>query len=630
MTNHLYLSRIVKYWYCPRARYWNYEYQGKGIEKVSTSLPLFSGLTLHDSLATIATFHKEGVEVPIDDIAKLAFDSMKQALMEAGDGEVGTHEFAMEQATLIEGLIRGFYKHTWPILMDTYPKIVAIEQRMEYDLGDDMKFIAKPDLIVEDKSGELVYCVAPATRLLTPQLDWVEAENLKIGDSLVGVEEFPANLKLDKNGQGRRGARQWNTGTITNIRKVKKPSYKLTFSDNTTITCSDDHQWLIPLHRGKHGRGGSFNAEWRKTSDIKVGTRFLKVLEPWNINDWEPYDRGYISAALEGEGSLSQIKKSRAMSITFSQKENVMMKKVRSIFDKYSVNYGDSHRLNNVRNLYVCSKPNILKLLGVAKPQRLLDKLNFNEVGGAFPITNLTLLKKEFIGDQDVIAIETTNHTYIAEGIISHNCEYKSTSSKKQEWVDSWNTAVQLHSSIKAVEQTLGTAPSQVQIVGLYKGYISYGKQSSPFCYGYKRSGNPPFTQDDIKYDYKAGYKRSPVWEMDGGVKAWVDAMPSEILANQFPLTAPIFIDQDQVDAFFRQTKAKEIEIDIASRLINESPEDNQGLLDKVFPQHFEKCQPAWGFPCEFRKLCFGHVEDPLNEGYKVRDTSHLSEEEQA
>ena len=365
MTRLLDRSRITKYWYCPRARFWQYEYKSKGIVKSTTSLPLYTGTCIHDSLATIATFHKEGVEVPIDEIAKLAFDTMKQELMEASEGEVGAHEFASEQACLVEGLIRGFFKHSWPILMDTYPKIIAIESEMTYDLGDDVKFMAKPDLIVEDKEGELVYI------------------------------------------------------------------------------------------------------------------------------------------------------------------------------------------------------------------------------------------------------------------------EYKSTSSKKQEWVDSWNTAVQLHSSIKACEQSLGRTPGYVQILGLYKGYVSYGKQSSPLVYGYKRSGNPPFTQDDIKYEYKAGYKRSPVWEMDGGVKAWIESMPPDVLANQFPLSPQIFVDQDLVDAFFRQTKVKEAEIEIASRLINESPEDNQGLLDKTFPQHYEKCSPAWGFKCEYMKLCHGHVEDPLNEGFQVREAHHSPEMEQ-
>lgn len=359
-------SRITKYWHCPRARYWGYQFKGKGIAKQATSLPLFTGISIHDCLATIAQFQKDGVTIPIDDIAQSAFTAMKQELMEASQGEVGALEFAMEQATLTEGLIRGFYKHVWPILMDLYPNIIAVEKEMQYDLGDGMIFMAKPDLIVEDREGNIVYI------------------------------------------------------------------------------------------------------------------------------------------------------------------------------------------------------------------------------------------------------------------------EYKSTSSKKTEWVESWNTAVQLHSSIKAVEQSLGITPSHVQVVGLYKGYRSYNKQNSPFCYAYKKTGNPPFTQDQIQYEYKAGFYRTPTWEMEGGVKEWVNRMPQEILANQFPLTPQIDVDEDLVNSFFRQTKTSETDIAMASQGIelSEDPEHKQMLLDSYFPQRFDKCQPAFGYDCEFRKICHGGCKDPLAEGFTIRQPHHTPEEE--
>src|SRR3990167_5284253 len=67
--------------------------------------------------------------------------------------------------------------------------------------------------------------------------------------------------------------------------------------------------------------------------------------------------------------------------------------------------------------------------------------------------------------------------------------EFKSTSSKREEWVNSWNTAIQLHSSIRAIEAALGEPVQQVLVQGLYKGYIdAYKKQSSPFCYAYAKS----------------------------------------------------------------------------------------------------------------------------------------------
>lgn len=358
-------SRITRDWTCQRARFFNYEYKGKGITRSTTSLPLALGIAVHDSLATIATMHRdlEG-RVDIDAIADNARTSIITSLVEANAGEEGSLDFANEQAALVEGQIRGFYKYVWPRLISQYPNIIAIEQEMEFNLSNSLVFMSKPDLILGDSN-----------------------------------------------------------------------------------------------------------------------------------DDW----------------------------------------------------------------------------------------------------------------------------TYI---------EYKTTSSKSVDWINSWNTAVQVHSTIKAVESTLGKAPSSVIVQGLYKGFKSYNKQNSPFCYAYKRTGNPPFTKDEVVYDYKTGFKKYPTWELPGGTKAWVDGMPDEVLADLFPQTPSIYIDHDLVDAFFRQVQSREGEIRDGMEIINGEGEHMQAL-DAYFPQKFSECSPAYGFGCEFKELCFGHGQDPLETGFQFREPHHLQEMEQ-
>ena len=201
--------------------------------------------------------------------------------------------------------------------------------------------------------------------------------------------------------------------------------------------------------------------------------------------------------------------------------------------------------------------------------------------------------------------------------------EYKSTSSKKSQWVESWATAVQLHSSIKAVEETLGHPVTGVMVQGLYKGYESYGRQNSPFCYAYVRPGNPPFSVEQVRYDYAAGFKRQPTWERPGGVRQWVAEMPEEILADQFPQAPPIFVKEELVEAFFRQTAVREAQIAAAVGMIAGGQDD---ILDAAFPQKFDQCQPAWGRGCSYRRLCHGHVLNPLEQGFKPREAHHQPE----
>lgn len=374
-------SRTVTDWKCPRARYWGYEYLGRGIRPETTSLALSTGIIIHDAMAAIATYERDkpfsNIDVPIDTIANLAFQQMYEALVPEDIQTTEQVTFGKEQASLTEGMIRGFYKHVWPRLMSDYPKIVAIEQEVEYPIDPEggFVFMAKPDLLLENSEGDMVYV------------------------------------------------------------------------------------------------------------------------------------------------------------------------------------------------------------------------------------------------------------------------EYKSTSSKQEKWINSWDTAVQLHSSIKAVEHTLGKAPDYVQIVGLYKGYESYGKQNSPFCYAYMKKGNPPFTSDIISYEYKSGLKRYPTWELPGGVKEWVEGMPEEVLVNQFPMTMPITINDDLIESFFKQRLVREKEIGTydksnhSSQLPSNQGVDEEHLRDTIFPQRFDQCTPSFGYGCEFKRLCHGGPNmDGINglpNGFNFREPHHARELEE-
>lgn len=220
-----------------------------------------------------------------------------------------------------------------------------------------------------------------------------------------------------------------------------------------------------------------------------------------------------------------------------------------------------------------------------------------------------------FMARPDLILANDEVTTYV---------EYKSTSTKQEGWMTSWSTAVQLHSTVAALKQAKGIEVDQIIVQGLYKGYQSYGRQNSPFCYSYKQEGQPPFP-DRYLYEYKPGFRRSPTWLLEGGVKKWVEEMPLEILLAQFPQTPPIFVKWDLVDHFFAQRAARESEIHSAIIQIQAAPQaDNSLILDAVFPQNFSECQPPWSkYGCQYKPLCFGNAKaDPLSLGYVWKEAS--------
>lgn len=355
-------SRSTTDWTCPRKRYINYELDGHGIVPSRMALELQTGILLHDSLAAVAQQHVASGNVDIDAIAHKAAAELYAYLT----FDVKLEEdklYAREQAALIEGMLRGFYKHCWPRLNSQYPKILAIEQEMSYEY-EGLLFMCKPDLVAVDTNGEIAYI------------------------------------------------------------------------------------------------------------------------------------------------------------------------------------------------------------------------------------------------------------------------EYKSTSSKKDEWTAQWDTAVQLHATTRAIEASLGEAIGHIVVQGLYKGYESYGKQSSPFCYAYKIGSQPPFAKEQISYEYKAGFRKTPAWELPGSIKTWVDRMPELVLANQFPCTPPIFVNNDMVDDFFAQRNYREHEIDMALGMFNgvDDPEAKRAILNASFPQRFDMCTPGWGRPCEYKRICHGEVDKPLSQGFIQRTPHHAIE----
>ena len=245
-------------------------------------------------------------------------------------------------------------------------------------------------------------CVAPETKILTSNLNWVKAGEVQAGDTLAGFDE-----KVPKSGK-----RRWKKSVVKSVKRVVKPSYRLTLSDGTTFVCSFDHQWLIEtLGRRK---------QWRATEDLVDGWKMLRVSDVWDKDT--SYGAGYLSAAFDGEGSLG-INQGGTLRLSFVQRENKMLEVVKKELQKRSIKYGNYHRKSSDCVLLTINrKRDTLRFLGSVKPKRLFSKFDINLIKGFGAFAYPTIVKKEFIGETEVISIQSSTRTYVAEGIASHNC----------------------------------------------------------------------------------------------------------------------------------------------------------------------------------------------------------------
>lgn len=199
--------------------------------------------------------------------------------------------------------------------------------------------------------------------------------------------------------------------------------------------------------------------------------------------------------------------------------------------------------------------------------------------------------------------------------------DYKTTSSDRPQWIASWNKSVQLHSSMYAMRKALDINVERAIVIGLLKGYNDKKNhiQKSVFNYGYCNR------EYSMSPEYSYEYKRSKGWEMFSTAEefdnlgTWVANMPTEILTAQFPQTGPIFARDDIAEKWFRQQLIREKEVDEGLKLLETScsVDEITAVLDKYFRQNFSHCDPAYGYSCEFKNLCWipGIEADPLGSG---------------
>lgn len=261
-------------------------------------------------------------------------------------------------------------------------------------------------------------CVGPETRILRSDLSWARAADIKVGDKLIGFDE--------QNGPARGGLRaptryrRMAGATVTAVRVLMKPSYRLTFDDGTSVVASANHLWL----GGSHASGGR-GWRWVKTENMVCNRKtqrswVLKVADVVEREDsWEA---GWLGGMLDGEGSLCA---GPGLRITISQNPgDVLDQAARLLSDRgFVVARNGSRRCVSLQIGGGMSAS--LAVLMRFRPRRLISNLkpllgNLSLYGRSHRAVGL--VSKEFLGEQEVVAIETDTKTFIAEGLASHNC----------------------------------------------------------------------------------------------------------------------------------------------------------------------------------------------------------------
>lgn len=247
----------------------------------------------------------------------------------------------------------------------------------------------------------LYYCSALGTKVLKADYTWDVAENIQLGDSLIGFDE--AIYK----------ARFRNT-TVTGVHQLSKPTYRIKTSLGE-VTVSDCHQFVAKKKLKSKHRGDEYR--WIKASDLQAGNVVAFSSVPWEVQT--DFDAGWLSGILDGEGTVSK------GSISVSQKPGLVLDQILRVLDKYKIRYYVLGRdKDTVKTVCIRGRWESCKVLGMFRPLRLLENWYKHELGAFWSRINPPAIVEsvEFLGEQTVVAIETSTKTLITNGFLSHNC----------------------------------------------------------------------------------------------------------------------------------------------------------------------------------------------------------------
>jgi hypothetical protein len=257
-------------------------------------------------------------------------------------------------------------------------------------------------------------CVAFGMRVLRSDWQWVPVEKISVGDSLIAVDEEVVPGAGGYRGRGRR----YRTAQVLAAVPAPRPCVEVEFDDGFRFTCTRSHPLLGARYDG-HPR------KWMKAEDLRAGDRIGIYLPTWEED--RSHDGGWLSGIYDGEGSVIHNESrgrpewTNSGSLVVAQNAGPVLDKIKQLLDSRGFRYRTS--LGNSSAVYLevlGGFPEQARFLGSIRPLRLLPKLR-HENRYMRAIRERKVVAVRDVGERTVMLLETSQHTYMSEGMASHN-----------------------------------------------------------------------------------------------------------------------------------------------------------------------------------------------------------------
>ena len=260
---------------------------------------------------------------------------------------------------------------------------------------------------------EVDNCLHPKTRVLRSNLTWDTLDNISVGDELIGIDEYP-NKSL---------RRKLRKSVVEKVERITLPAYAIVMVNGKCIITGKHHPWLIESKKDMATKNR--RNQWEETQYLQEGDYIRNISDTWESDT--SYEAGYVAGFLDGEGSISPTHNNF---ITVSQLESDTFNRFISILRSKGFNptiYNhQTTKGKPFKQAQICNQREVMRLLGSTHPNRLLQK--FDIEGKEPPDEGSEIESITELFPMELIDIQTSTKTFIAEGFITHNSNILDTS----------------------------------------------------------------------------------------------------------------------------------------------------------------------------------------------------------
>ena len=275
----------------------------------------------------------------------------------------------------------------------------------KYDLGTWKKFCYGPHPSCDGWTGAEIRqcCFTPDHKLLGDDLKWYPAGEYSVGDVVLG---------FDENGP----YRSYRPAVIEMISFDQQPVFEVELESGKTFRLTADHK-VLRAYKISRRRG---QQTWKRVDQLDMDDCLPHVLPVWDESLTK--DAGWLAGMLDGEGSYSH-----QNGILFGQRPGIVLSRFERLCRQFGWSYS-KRQTNEGRGdcqtiRFDGGLGQRLKILGILRPERLIEKVRYEEFGRMESrIGHDRIVRIAAAGKREIAKVTTSTGTLILDGYPHHNC----------------------------------------------------------------------------------------------------------------------------------------------------------------------------------------------------------------